>query len=104
MSLNETTSPIKNEEIEEVVNIDILVGECIFLENESVDKRKKNDETYLLVKNPDQSLTNEEEFKIYELLVRRENLLDGMFKMFFQIPGFLEKFKVKFIFHEWKHP
>lgn len=93
LSLDETPSPSKNEEIEEVVNMDVLVDECIHLEKESEDKEKSNDETSFLVENPDLSLTHEEEFKIYELLVRRENLVDGMFKMFFRIPGFLEKFK-----------
>ena len=38
-------------------------------------------------------LTYEEEFRIYELLVRKENLLDGMFEISLQIPNFLETWK-----------
>ena len=37
--------------------------------------------------------TFEEEFRIYELLVRKENLLDGMFEISLQIPNFLGTWK-----------
>ena len=38
---------------------------------------------------PDLDFTLEEEFRIYELLVRKENLLDGIFEISLQIPNFL---------------
>ena len=42
---------------------------------------------------PDLDFTFEEEFRIYELLVRKENLLDGMFEISLQFPKFLEIWK-----------
>ena len=38
-------------------------------------------------------LTFEEEFRIHELLVRKENLLDGIFEVSLQFPKFLETWK-----------
>jgi hypothetical protein len=38
-------------------------------------------------------LTHEEEFKIFELHVRKENLNDVLFRLFFHFPGFLESFQ-----------
>ena len=35
-------------------------------------------------------LTFEEEFKIYELIVRKENLVDGIFQTFMELPNFHE--------------
>ena len=42
---------------------------------------------------PDLGFTFEEEFRIYELLVRKENLLDEMFEISLQFPKFLQTWK-----------
>ena len=75
------------------LDIDALVEECVNLE--VIEKRKEcevGDCTDLRT-SPSFNLTHEEEFKIFELFVRKENLMDGLFKLFFQFPGFLESFQ-----------
>eukprot|EP00092_Neocalanus_flemingeri_P034634 GFUD01037675.1.p1 GENE.GFUD01037675.1~~GFUD01037675.1.p1 ORF type:complete len:484 (-),score=111.17 GFUD01037675.1:15-1466(-) len=42
---------------------------------------------------PSFQFTHEEEFKVYELFVRKENLMDGIFQIFQQFPGFVESFE-----------
>ena len=42
---------------------------------------------------PSFHLTHKEKFRIFELFVRKEHLMDGLFRLFFQFPGFLESFQ-----------
>eukprot|EP00092_Neocalanus_flemingeri_P058229 GFUD01069348.1.p1 GENE.GFUD01069348.1~~GFUD01069348.1.p1 ORF type:complete len:475 (-),score=70.21 GFUD01069348.1:54-1478(-) len=43
--------------------------------------------------NPTFHLTFEEDFKIYELLVRKENLVDGFFRTFMELPDYQKSFE-----------
>jgi hypothetical protein len=63
------------------VDINALVEECV-----------ENEGHFDLMACPSFQLTHEEEFKIFELYVRKENLNDGLFRLFFHFPGFLEAF------------
>ena len=65
-------------------DIEALVEECL---HTKIVKRVD------LVICPSFQLTYEEEFKIVELFVRNEHLMDGLFRLFFQFPGFLESFQ-----------
>ena len=49
----------------------------------------------------DLDLTHEEEFRMYELLVRREHLVDGIFEISLQYPHFLDTWKE---LSEYSHP
>ena len=46
-----------------------------------------------IINNPDLGMTFEEEFKMYELIVRREHLMDRMFEVSLEFPNFLEKWR-----------
>ena len=76
-----------------VVDIDSLVEEC-FSEN-VVSCYESTENVNISGKILDLPFlwTHEEEFKIYELLVNKEMLLDTFFKLIFQFPRYLEAFK-----------
>jgi len=75
------------------LDIDALVEECVNLEVIEKIKECEVGDCMDLRTSPSFNLTHEEEFKIFELFVRKENLMDGLFKLFFQFPGFLESFQ-----------
>ena len=75
------------------VDISCLVEECILQEQLEHEGNCEKDYIHDLRCSPSLQLTHEEEFKIYELFVRKENLMDGLFRIFFHFPGFLEAYK-----------
>lgn len=75
------------------IDIDTLVEECLqtqVIENKG---EREIDDSATLMTCPSFQLTHEEEFKIFELFVRKENLMDGLFRLFYNFPGFLESFQ-----------
>ena len=75
------------------VDMESLVEEC-FEEQEALDKSNEDNEVSAIVscsnllqnEDPVFELTFEEEFKIHELVVRKESLFDTMFPLLLQVP------------------
>ena len=84
-------SKFKNGTQEEINDISNCPVTKEFVRNEKSDGAPRKVET--LPPAPDVDFTFEEEFRIYELLVRKENLLDGMFEISLQFPKFLQTWK-----------
>ena len=75
------------------IDIDTLVEEC--LQTQVIENKGEHEigDSATLMTCPSFQLTHEEEFKIFELFVRKENLMDGLFRLFYNFPGFLESFQ-----------
>ena len=71
----------------------VSIEECVLDELSKNEETSNNQELAPLLRFPTFELTYEEEFKIYELLVRKENLMDRMFRQFSHIPGFVKAFE-----------
>ena len=67
----------------EIIDVNNLVDECM-----TEHLNKCDDKVESVALSPVFNLTLEEEFKIHELLVRREFLYDEMFKLYLQISTF----------------
>ena len=78
---------------EKVVDIDSLVEECFSENVVSCYESTENVNISGNILDLPFLWTHEEEFKIYELLVNKEMLLDTFFKLIFQFPRYLEAFK-----------
>ena len=74
-------------------DIEALVEECLHSKQRKRNQQFRNGRMADLVICPSFQLTHEEEFKIFELFVRKENLMDGLFRIFYHFPGFLESFR-----------
>ena len=78
-------------------DINTLVDECLQTETLESNLQYEIENRVNLVTCPSFQLTHEEEFKVFELFVRKEHLMDGLFRLFFQFPGILESFQKSLI-------
>ena len=76
-----------------VVDIDSLVEECFSEDIVPFYKSSENVENTGRLCEVPFVWTHEEEFKIFELLVNKEMLLDTFWKLIFQFPRYMEAFK-----------
>ena len=82
---NNSEVKVEMDSIVQGIDISDLAEECIFEESNKLDE--KNLSTPLPT-SPGLELTLEEEFKIHELMVRKENLDDDIFQLYMKVASF----------------
>jgi len=75
------------------IDINSLVEDCFSEEFSQCERFKGKQELLVMNSYLPFKWTHEEEFKMYELIVKKEMVLDRMFQIFFKIPNFLEAFE-----------
>ena len=104
---------VKPKQMKISLDIGDLVDECFvdekeFLDNENEDREhlyhselysdsEKIEHLSRVTTSPTFDLTFEEDFRIHELMVRKENLFDGFYNLFLEFPNFVNLWK-RFLF------